>query len=474
MSPRPRCSPAAGTTAPWSCPTARTRTTLPVVEVDTSTELTWYRDIAPIFREKCLGCHVEGEIAPVQLETYEQVYSLRELIRHDVEEREMPPWDADPCCGKEYAYDRSMSDEQISTVVSWIEQGAPEGDPANLAEPYEAEPLDGLSRVDVTLTMEEPYEPEPSVGDSDEIRCFLLDWPETETRYVSGFHFVPGNRAIVHHVIAFVVADRYTGQLEAADEADPGPGWDCYGGLDVPTAGSLGGWVPGQAGVDFPEGLGHEVKPNMKVVLNMHYDLSATGFGVTDQSSIEIKLDDEVDQEVMTVVAGNPLWFFGDGMKIEGGDASATYAFRWDPTKVYGVQGFDIHNVNVHMHEAGVAANVAILRDGEDPECLLAAPEWDFDWQGEVWFAEPVRFDRGDELYVECTWDNSADNPNAYYESELRSGRARRPLPDAGDRVPIHDDGEGSGNQPDDMGWGADQEMCGALLMATPIGGWRE
>ena len=84
-----------------------------------------------------------------------------------------------------------------------MEEGAPEGDPSEApANPVPSATPGGLSRVDVRVQMPLEYTPQQR---PDEYRCFLLDWPYTDVRYVTGARGEPGNAAIVHHLIAFLV-----------------------------------------------------------------------------------------------------------------------------------------------------------------------------------------------------------------------------------------------------------------------------
>src|SRR5687767_6803443 len=163
---------------------------------------TWYRDIEPLVIEKCQGCHVDGGIAPFPLSGYSQFSSLRGVIHDAVESKRMPPWQPDDCCNN-YLYDRSLSDAEHDTLIRWLESGTALGDPADAMPP--PPPPQGLPRVDLRAEMPVEFAPKPKVG-SDEIRCFLLDHdPIVRTRYITGFDFQPGTRALVHHVIVYAV-----------------------------------------------------------------------------------------------------------------------------------------------------------------------------------------------------------------------------------------------------------------------------
>jgi len=396
---------------------------------------TWYRDVEPIIVAKCQGCHVDGGVAPFALAGYPQVAALRGSIHDAVESRRMPPWQPDPCCAT-YLHDRSLADPDRDTLLRWLESGLALGDPADA--PPAAPPPAGLPRIDLRAEMPVAFEPRPTHG-SDEVRCFLLDHaPLDRTRYITGFDFVPGVRAMVHHVIVYAVDADRVAELEQRDGADGRPGWDCWGdGGEL--AGSreyVGGWQPGVLPRVLPDGIGRELPAGARLMLNVHYD-TAHGAGA-DRSALAIMLEDRVDRLERAIPVGNPLWFVGDGMKIDAGDPDAMYWFAYDPSEVV-TKGasVDIHNVMLHMHELGSMGRVAILRGDGTTDCLLNITAWDFHWMGDYYFSEPVRLDPGDKLYVECHWDNSAGNQRLV----------------GGER-----------EQPRDLYWKTEDEMCGAVL----------
>ena len=259
---------------------------------------TWHRDVRPIVTQSCTGCHSTGSIAPFPFESYADLFGRQQLIREQVTSRRMPPWPPAPGC-TEYADDRSLSEKDRTTLLTWLDHGAPEGNPAD-ATPVSSPPPGGLSRVDRDLRVAAPYTP---VQVPDEYRCFLLDWPESARRYVTGFVAKPGNAAIVHHVLVFVAPPGQVSQFQALDDADPLPGYTCFGGPGgvVPT---LGGWVPGSRGGDFPAGTGVPIDPGSKIILQVHYNRPRDG--ASDQTSLQLKLDDAVQRQAFVLPWADP------------------------------------------------------------------------------------------------------------------------------------------------------------------------
>ena len=259
---------------------------------------TWHGDIAPLVEARCAGCHGGGDLAPFPLETYEQALAVKDLMAEAVAARRMPPWGAVDG-HRDYSDDPSLTEEQIALFQAWAEEGEI-GDPES---PGQALSTVGgpLDRTDLDLEMPEPYAPQNL---PDDYRCFIVDWPETETTYVTGFVAHPGNGQIVHHLAAYLFSpDTLLGEsifetLQEWDEADEGPGYGCFGGpsgstsVDVPIQ-QLAQWVPGMGATPFAEGTGIAVPPGSKVVIQLHY-YSESDDPDPDQTRVSFRLEDEV------------------------------------------------------------------------------------------------------------------------------------------------------------------------------------
>src|SRR5690348_12318613 len=106
----------------------------------------YYRDIAPLVEAKCNNCHVEGGIAPFAFSTYEELKALAPAVKAAVTSKSMPPWPASDTCN-DYLGDRSLTDDQISRLVGWIDEGMQEGNPLDAPVKVDSNQL-SLSRVD--------------------------------------------------------------------------------------------------------------------------------------------------------------------------------------------------------------------------------------------------------------------------------------------------------------------------------------
>src|SRR6476619_374710 len=96
-------------------------------------DITYAKDVAPIIQQKCQVCHQPNSIGPMPLTNYEEVTKAARRIRAKVAARVMPPWHIDKTVGiRDFKNDRSLTDEQIATIIRWVDAGTPLGDPRDL------------------------------------------------------------------------------------------------------------------------------------------------------------------------------------------------------------------------------------------------------------------------------------------------------------------------------------------------------
>ncbi len=378
----------------------------------TASTPTYFQDVKPIVDAKCTGCHVQGGLAPFPLTAVGEVTPHASAMKGATGGRIMPPWMAAPGC-QSYQGDESLTDAQIATIAAWADAGAPPGDPANPGAPLATDKT-AMSRVDVSLSMPAPYTP---AVQPDDYHCFLLDWAEATTKYVTGFRARAGDSKIVHHVIAYLAAPSAVAQYDQLNAG--GKGWTCFGGPGGSQTGGaswLGAWAPGGAGGDFPEGTGIEVAAGSKIILQVHYNtLVTTG---SDQTSLDFKVDDTVQKKAAIVPYADPSWLQG-GMQIAAGNPDATYSWSFDISPYMSLLtngaipngSFLLYSTSLHMHLLGTKAHTSITpAGGGQDECLLDIPSWNFHWQRLYSLTQPVKYNAGDKLNLDCHWNNSQAN----------------------------------------------------------------
>ena len=366
--------------------------------------VTYYQDLKPIIDAKCTGCHQADGIAPFSLESYQDVADHGGEIELAVADGIMPPWPPNDECNQ-YLGDRSLSDEQKAVFQAWFDGGRREGDPARPGAPIQVETAQ-LSRVDLELELAAEYMPQTTIDRPDEYRCFVIPWPETATRYVTGFRATPGNPSVVHHVIAFLATADQVATYQALDDAEDGMGYTCFGGTGGPAREWIGAWAPGSLGQDVPAGTGLRVDPGSAVILQVHYNVLTDGVA-PDRTAIQFKLDDAVDKIARVQPWASPSWLSDTGMKSPAGDADVTHSFQYDATVLTSGKPFTIYAAGLHQHMLGTHSKLSIERPGGASACLLQIDRWNFHWQGAYGLRTPATFMPGDQLKVECHWDNS-------------------------------------------------------------------
>ena len=234
-----------------------------------SADVTFTKDVAPIFQRSCQTCHREGAIAPMSLLTYEETRPWARSIKEKVQTRTMPPWYIDKNVGVQgFKYDRSLSDAEIVTIVAWVDAGAPRGNPADLPPAREFAVRDQwhIGEPDWIVPIPEPFvvaaEAPNWWGD------FYADSGLTEDRWIKAVETKPSAEGfpVVHHAATLM--------QETATEDDEGNF----------TTDFLNEYAQGKNGDVFPENTGRLAKAGSVIRFRMHY--ASIGREVTDRTSV--------------------------------------------------------------------------------------------------------------------------------------------------------------------------------------------
>ncbi len=344
---------------------------------------TYYKDVLPITQVSCNGCHTTGGIAPFALDTYDAAKIKAPLMADAVTNKRMPPWLANKDCGGPFVGDRSLTDAQITTINQWFQGGAQEGNPMDAPAPGGAGEV--LPKVDLQLQMPTAYTPTIR----DDYRCFNIDPALTAGQVVTGYDISPGSRKVVHHVIMYIVP-RTAAQNKDAQDATPG--WECFGGANVSTDGTLGAWAPGGSAVIFPAGTGIRLAPNQVIAMQVHYN---TDNAVeADQTSVKLMYGTGSERSAYMI----PL--VADNFSIPANGTNYAHAENF-PNSL----GFNLNlwGFLPHMHTKGKKINLSTTAGNQ---CLVDIQRWDFHWQTQYFRKTAVQLSRTDGIKMSCTWDN--------------------------------------------------------------------
>jgi hypothetical protein len=378
------------------------------------TAVTFSRDVAPIFQAKCQECHQPNSIAPMSLVTYEDARPWARAIAARVAARQMPPWHIDRSVGvQHFKNDMSLTDEQVATIVRWVESGAPQGDPNDLPKP---KPLitdnewqgvrDGYGPPDLVIRSSEYT---MAAQHQDVWYRPMSDIPISEPRWARMVEIRPTNlkgRKIIHHSIAYLVLNNdpeavNTGTASGRERVD-------LSADDlVNRRPQLMEWAIGKGYDLFRPGTGKLIVPGEKISWDQH--IHAVGEEITAGSEIGI-------------------WFYKKGEE----PAKRSYlvgftglrnprALDIPPNSMAQTEGFTVlkqnallENFQPHFHLRGKSMQVeAILPDGSS-QVVSYVGNFNFNWMTNYIFADdaaPV-FPKGTVIHVTAWYDNTKANKN--------------------------------------------------------------
>jgi hypothetical protein len=370
-----------------------------------SSPVTFSKDVLPVLEKNCQGCHRPGEAAPFALLTYEQAKPWAKAMKEAVLLKKMPPWFADPHYGK-FANDRSLSQNEIDTLVAWADTGAQQGDPKDAPAPVHF--IEGWRIPKPEVVIEMPAAFDIPASGTIEYQYVVVPTGFTEDRWVQYAEARPGNPALVHHIIAFI---REPGSKWLQD-AKPGvpfvperpkeekkkkKGDDDDGGF---SGDAVGGYAPGMLAMQLQPGQAKLIKAGSDIVFQLHY--TANGKAGTDRSKLGLVFATEPPKErVFTLAAANGKF------KIPPGDAN----YQVDSEFEMGTQVL-LTSMQPHMHLRGKDFEYRVVYPTGEKETLLRVPNYSFSWQLAYYPVKPIVLPKG--TTIECTahFDNSPNNPN--------------------------------------------------------------
>lgn len=363
--------------------------------------LTYYQDAAPIFAARCVGCHSPGNIAPFSLTSYDDAMTYASLIKPALVNRLMPPMppaqDGD-CPPIDDA--RVMPDAERDALIAWVDGGAQPGDPAHAAALPDSG--GGLGAPDAVYDSGLDYD--STYSGSDEYRCFLVDPHLPATTNVIAVGVASTNPAIVHHTIVYAQLPKDQAAVDALDAADPLPGYQCFGGPGWAGAIPIGAAAVGSLPKPFPDGSGVPLPAGTRFVVQVHYNFdNARG---PNRISVESWTAPTITQIPHGMSAGNRTFFIPAG--AVGVSATATGLISDTPSGGAQTRPGNLWGVFPHMHQIGSAIRVDLVRADGSRQCVINIPKWDFHWQGQYLFEQPIPVRAGDRLQTTCVWDNSA------------------------------------------------------------------
>jgi len=346
-----------------------------------ATKISYAKDVAPILEAKCVACHQEGGIGPFAMTNYEMVKGFSPMIREVLRTDRMPPYNADPHVGK-FSDSKNLSPAEIKTLVHWVEAGSPRGegvDPLGAVKHVAQEwPL---GKPDLVLNV--PAYTIPATGVVDYQRPAMMN-PLTEGKWIRASTVKPGSRQGVHHLLTGWMAEM------PADGRSSETKWQ----------GGVGGYAVGSESSIAPANIGTYLPPGGAIGFQAHY----TPFGKeeVDKSQIALYFYDKPPEMIMhSVVIMDPTIVIPAN---EGRHQEVAYVKFPKEALLY--------SAFPHAHYRAYSSDLWIEYPDGKQKLLLSLPRYDFNWQRDYTFAEPIKVPAGSKLIAHYVYDNSKRNPS--------------------------------------------------------------
>jgi hypothetical protein len=392
---------------------------------------TFSKDVAPILYKNCVSCHRPGDIAPMSLLTYEDARPYGRAIRAKVGDGLMPPWHAEAQPGT-FRNDRRLSDADKNTILTWVDNGMPEGNRADLPPAPVMTAGWSIGKPDVVLTMNTSFDV-PASGEVP-YKYFELPTNFTEDKWVQAIELRPGALTVVHHILAFARPPKpetartpdFTPRIQASPAGPAAGGAQPAGAAAARGAaanrpvvaalqargnanaggGSAGGMrgaliattAPGTNAMVFEPGQALLLKAGSIVSFQVHY--TASGKATSDRSSIGFVFAKQpVKTEVKSSAFMNVLMTIPPGAPNHRVDAAIEFN---NDSKILALFP--------HTHLRGKSWEYTMVYPDGRREVVLSVPRYDFNWQTYYEFTKPLIAPKGSRLEAVAHYDNSTGN----------------------------------------------------------------
>jgi hypothetical protein len=371
----------------------------PAVHAQTARPVTFTKDVARILQDKCEVCHRPDSIAPMSFLTYEATRPWAKSIKERVATRQMPPWHIDRTVGiQQFKNDRSLSDEQIATIVRWVDAGAPKGDPKDMPPPVKwpseetwnfkslfGEPDLVVKSPAYKVTEEMPdawYRP-------------VVDTGLQEARWVRAIEIRPASvagRKVTHHALARLKQDEPAPE-PGASGADGGPGLFME-------------WAVGKQGEVMRPNSGKLMLPGAQIVFEVHYH--AVGEEVTDSVEMAVYFYPKGQEPKYRQTLGLFSAITGGNRALDIPPNTLTVTQNFHVMRRAG----RVENFQAHMHLRGKGMSMEAILPNGTSQVLSHVKDYSFNWHNNYVYADDVAplLPKGTILKITAWHDNTAAN----------------------------------------------------------------
>lgn len=355
-------------------------------------------EVAPILKDKCVSCHVEGGIGPFSMDSHMMVQGWSPMIKEVLMTKRMPPAQVDPSINH-FTNARYMDSEQLQTLVHWIDAGAPRGeselDP--LASINESEASWELGQPDYIVEVPAFTVPATGVLDYENV---TINLPFDEDIWVKSVQHVPGDRRVLHHLLSYIVPADYDSRIVEGEN-------DSYREF-------LEGYAPGKdEAATYPKNSGIFIPKGSAIQMSLHY----TTFGkeTVDKTLLGLYFADENPEyqySTYSVSHGGRNLVIPPGAKEH--KMSASYVFEDEVV---------LHGLRPHMHYRGKYMRFSVIYPNGTRDDIINVPDYNFAWQPTYRLENPMLLPAGSRVMVEGAFDNSRYNlGNPDPDAEVHGG----------------------------------------------------
>jgi hypothetical protein len=383
-------------------------------------QITFAEHIAPIIHHNCTKCHIEGEAGPFNLVTYKDVARRGKLIKYITKERIMPPWPADASYSH-FADEMVLTDEQITLIGRWVDEGMLPGDTAHMETPAQVVKELHFGKPDLII----PVPPVHIKGNNEDLFLVMnIPYEIPQDTFVRAIEFVPGNKRLVHHVNTHLLqydegkkknvyeGKRYVNQDQANSQTlhkELGILQD--DGTYPRMTPSVSNYLPGSLHSFYPEAIGGYVlsKKGAFYLNDMHFGPSSLDawdssyYKVYFGSKPPVRPVSEFQLGTLGIAPVEPELVI---------PANTVKTFHIKATMP---RDISLISIIPHMHLIGKSFWAYAVKPNGDTIPLIRITNWDFKWQYFYKFKKLLKIPKGTTIYVEGVYDNTAENPNNPY-----------------------------------------------------------
>jgi peroxiredoxin len=342
-------------------------------------------DVAPILKDKCVSCHIEGGIAPFAMDSHSMVQGWSSMIKEVLMTKRMPPAQVDPTINH-FINAGYINASDLRTLVHWIDAGAPAAESGidPLLQLESRETIWELGEPDYILELPAFRVPATGVLDYEEVSINL---PFEDDVWVESVQHIPGDRRVLHHLTSYVVSP-------ARSESSGNVSSEAY--MEF-----LEGYAPGKEGaVSYPEDTGVFIPVGSAVQMSLHY----TTFGkeVVDKTMIGLYFAKQRPKYQYSTLS---LSHTGESILIapfvNEHKMTASYIFQ---------EEIILHGLRPHMHYRGKHMRMSAIYPNGARQDIINVPNYSFEWQRTYRLAEPILLPEGTRVLIEGAFDNSRHN----------------------------------------------------------------